>query len=49
MRNRLIALPLAALFSLALASVALAGGWAQVTVNDVPQPIRLPAEGRRSS
>lgn len=36
MRHRLIALPLAALASLALASVALGGGWAQVTVQGAP-------------
>ena len=36
MRHRFIALPLAALASLALATVALAGGWAQVTVEDMP-------------
>jgi hypothetical protein len=36
MRHRLIALPLASLASLVLASVALAGGWAEVTVKDTP-------------
>jgi hypothetical protein len=36
MRHPLIALPLAVLAGLALASVALAGGWAQVTVKDAP-------------
>ncbi len=36
MRHRFIALPLAALAGLAFASVALAGGWAQVTVTDFP-------------
>jgi hypothetical protein len=36
MRRRFIALPLAALASLALASVAMAGGWAQVTIKDRP-------------
>jgi hypothetical protein len=36
MRHRSIALPLAALASLALASVAVAGGWAQVTAKNVP-------------
>jgi len=36
MTNRYIALPLAALAGLALASVAVAGGWAQVTVKDAP-------------
>ena len=36
MLRRLIAFPLAALASLLLASVALAGGWAEVTVKDTP-------------
>ena len=36
MRHRTIALPLALLASLALASVAVAGGWAQVTARTVP-------------
>jgi hypothetical protein len=36
MRHRTIALPLALLASLALASVAVAGGWAQVTAKTVP-------------
>ena len=36
MLRRFIAFPLAALASLALASVAMAGGWAQVTVKDTP-------------
>ena len=36
MRNRLIALPLAALALLALTTAVLAGGWAQVTVQDPP-------------
>ncbi len=36
MRHRLVAPPLAALAVLALASVALAGGWAQVIVTDAP-------------
>ena len=36
MRHRLIALPLAVLATLAFVSVALAGGWAQVTVKDAP-------------
>ena len=43
MRRRFIAQPVAALASLALASVALAGGWAQVTV-DSP-PVDPPAGG----
>jgi hypothetical protein len=43
MRHRFIALPLAVLASLALASVALAGGWAQVTVKEAP--IDPPAGG----
>ena len=36
MRHRTIALPLALLASLALASVAVAGGWAQVTARTAP-------------
>ena len=36
MRHRFVAPLLAAIASLALASVALAGGWAQVTVKDAP-------------
>jgi len=36
MRHRLIALPLAVLASLILATVALAGGWAHVTVDNAP-------------
>lgn len=36
MRHRTIALPLAVLASLVLASVAVAGGWAQVTATNVP-------------
>jgi len=43
MGHRFIALPLATLVTLALASVALAGGWAQVTVKDAP--IDPPAGG----
>jgi hypothetical protein len=36
MRHRFISLPLATLASLVLASAALAGGWAEVTVTDTP-------------
>jgi len=36
MRHRALALPIALLASLALASVAAAGGWAQVTARNVP-------------
>jgi hypothetical protein len=36
MRHRLLALPLSVLVSLALASTALAGGWAQVNVTNGP-------------
>jgi hypothetical protein len=43
MRDRLAAIPLAAVAILALASVAFAGGWAQVTVKDAP--IDPPAGG----
>jgi hypothetical protein len=43
MRRRFIALPLAVIASLALAAIALAGGWAQVTVND--SPVDPPAGG----
>jgi hypothetical protein len=36
MRHRIAALPLAAMASIAVVSIALAGGWAEVTVTDSP-------------